>query len=173
MPPPLSADPSALDSAIESLSQESDRGAAVLAGSMVENWLGLLLRDHCARFVNKATSDELFGHSGPISTFSQRSLIAVAFGLISKRDFQELKRIRVIRNHFAHHPVGATFIDEKIRKDVEALRLFAFAVMNDELIRQGPGRMAYLVSCGALIGSFKGKLRESLQNPGPFRVARS
>ena len=100
--------------ALASLSEESDRGAAVLAGSMVENALGQYLEHHCRSYASAPTIERLFGSTGPISTFSQRILIAAAFGLISKTQQRQLDYIRDIRNYFSHHPEHATFSDPQV-----------------------------------------------------------
>jgi hypothetical protein len=53
------------DAAIESLDAESDRGAAVLAGSLVENALGQYLERYCAA---KAVKPRLVGHTAEVCT---------------------------------------------------------------------------------------------------------
>ena len=60
---------------------ESDRGAAVLAGSYVENHLGLYLR---SKMIAPSIADRLFSSDGPLSSFSQRIDLAHAFGFLSK-----------------------------------------------------------------------------------------
>ena len=58
---------------------ESDRGAAVLAGSYVENFLGIYLR---SRMTDKSLSDKIFSADGSLATFSQRIDFAQAFGFL-------------------------------------------------------------------------------------------
>ncbi len=58
---------------------ESDRGAAILAGSFAEHALGQYLK---FRVRDKKIADALFGAIGPLSSFSQRIAIAYAFDLI-------------------------------------------------------------------------------------------
>ncbi len=90
---------------------ESDRGAAILAGSFVEHALGLFLR---SKTRDPKLADELFGALGPLSSFSQRTAIAYAFRFISKRRYRDLELIRRVRNHFAHHPLDATFAASEV-----------------------------------------------------------
>ena len=85
---------------------ESDRGAAILAGSSVENFLGIYLHSIMA---NKEVGRKLFDANGPLSSFSQRISCAYAFGYIAKHHYEDLNCIRKIRNYFAHHPRSAAF----------------------------------------------------------------
>lgn len=93
-------------SMVEMFQQESDRGAAVLAGSYVENHLGLYLR---SRMIDQSATERMFSSEGGLSTFSHRIDLAQAFGFLSKRQCEDLNLIKKIRNHFAHHPKEASF----------------------------------------------------------------
>jgi DNA-binding MltR family transcriptional regulator len=99
---------------------ESDRGAAVLAGSYVENYLATLLK---AWMENTDKADQLFDSSGPLSSFSQRIEIAYAFGIIYLHDYKDLQNIRKIRNYFAHHPKEASFNNSPVREWVANLSM--------------------------------------------------
>jgi len=57
--------------------QETDRGAAVLAGSYAENLLGLYLQSF---MVDKSVAEKMFGAHGSLATFSQRIDFAQGFG---------------------------------------------------------------------------------------------
>ena len=70
-----------LNEMVPAFNSESDRGAAILAGSFLEHYLGLFLR---SRSVDEAVAEKLFGSMGPLSTFSQRIAVAYAFGFINK-----------------------------------------------------------------------------------------
>jgi len=98
---------------VKSFHSETDRAAAVLAASFTECFLEKLLRS-CMR--DDSLIDNLFTGYGPLSTFSARSDCAFAFGIIDKNMHRDLKFIRKIRNHFAHHPSDAVF-DESPVKD--------------------------------------------------------
>jgi DNA-binding MltR family transcriptional regulator len=144
--------PSDLTAAIDSLKRESDRGAAVLAASLVENALGLFLERHCRQHVGSNAAKKLFDSNGPIATFSQRTLVATAFGLIEKADQEQLNLIREIRNHFAHHPLEASFNDAMVLEKTKQLRFHLASSNIPELQALGSSRMAYLLSCGYLLG---------------------
>ncbi|MBN1932531.1 MAG: hypothetical protein JW786_13090 [Desulfobacterales bacterium] len=86
--------------------EESDRAAAILAGSYMENYLAKFLKNH---MVNDKKSSAWFDRDGPFSTFNQRIIVAYAFKLIPKNTKHDLIYISKIRNHFAHHPFEASF----------------------------------------------------------------
>src|SRR4030067_2485622 len=78
--------------------EESERGAAILAGSFAEHVLGQYLK---FRIRDKKVADALFAVMGPLSSFSQRIAIAYAFDLISLGQYKDFETIRKVRNHFA------------------------------------------------------------------------
>ena len=123
---------------------ESDRGAAVLAGSYVENVIGELL---VHTMTDKSLADELFGTDGPLSTFSQRIRIAQAFGAVSVSTAAALHLIRKIRNHFAHHPQNASFDDSPVKDWIRALLPF-LPPSTEQETHSYSNRHIYLLSCG-------------------------
>lgn len=96
---------------VKEFENESDRGAAVLAGSLVENYLAMYMK---SKMIDDGTIDDLFHGFGPFSSFSQRFKSAYAFGLISKQQEKVLSKIQDIRNEFAHIPFITTFEEQKI-----------------------------------------------------------
>jgi len=87
-------------------SEESDRGAAVLAASYLDQYLGERLR---AQLVDDPSVDELFRGYGPLSTFAAKTDMAFALGLMTRDMKSDVRLIRKIRNHFAHHPEFTSF----------------------------------------------------------------
>jgi len=131
---------------IDVFHQESDRGAAVLAGSYVENLLGSYLI-YCMK--DKSVEGKVFSSNGPLSTFSQRIDIAQAFGYIDEKSAKRLDLIRKIRNHFAHHPFDASFEDSPV-KDWSSNLSNLLDWRDDQKIISAAitPRISYLVSCG-------------------------
>ena len=127
---------------------ESDRGAAILAGSFVEHYLGLFLR---SKTKDEKIAEELFGGMGPLATFSQRIAVAYAFGFIDQKQYTDLGLIRKIRNYFAHHPLQGTFQAEEIQNRASNLSTFKDSKEGDPLRY----RHAYLIACGILCGRFE------------------
>ena len=90
---------------------ESERGTVLVHASMLDNLLRhsieAFLIEH--RNVEKLTA----GFNAPIGTFSARTLLAYALGVISQREYEELERIRKIRNEFAHS-IDTSFNDPSV-----------------------------------------------------------
>lgn len=100
--------------------KESDRSAAILAVSFLDNSLRKLLS---AYFVKHRKVTELFEGDRPLATFSSKITIAFALGLLSADTFADLTVLRRIRNHFAHSEEAATFNDRPTREWCAALRM--------------------------------------------------
>ena len=97
---------------LDDFQKESDRAAAVLAVSYLDDLLKQLLLH---RFTNKNREDELFGGMGPLSTFSAKITMSYAYGLIDKNLKDDMNIIRHIRNEFAHEFKNLSFKKEKIK----------------------------------------------------------
>ena len=145
---------------------ESDRGAAVLAGSFVENALRLYLRE---KIRDQKIADDLFSPVGPLSSFSQCSRIAYAFGFVREEVFRDVELIRRIRNHFAHHPMDATFATPEVLQLAGQLSTANDFRPSDHPEPEGKGaRIAYLLACGLRAGSMLTVIGPDREDgPGP------
>ena len=144
---------------VDSFHEESDRGAAILAGSFIEHVLGQYLRSHIS---DRKVADELFAPLGPLSNFAQRIAIAHAFNLISKDQRKDLEIVLRVRNHFAHHPFDATFGTSEVKQRCGSLSMFNGAKDDRRHTKDGDShRAAYLVSCGRLCAELLAKSRVS------------
>ena len=129
---------------------ETDRGAAVLAGSYVENYLGLYLK---SKMSDTSVADKVFGQDGSLSTFHQRIYFAQAFGFLSKAQCADLLLIKKIRNHFAHHPKEASFASKPVSDWVEKLHsaLIPIRMPDGTDSKIDDPRICYLLSSGMFI----------------------
>lgn len=97
---------------LAAFNRESDRGAALVAASMLDERLEQILN---AFFIESSAARELTsGFNAPLGTFSSRASAAVALGLIQDNEFKEITLIRKIRNEFGHGWEPLTFEDERI-----------------------------------------------------------
>ena len=129
---------------------ESDRGAAVLAGSYVENHLGLYLK---SKMKDASLAERMFSSEGPLSTFSQRIDLAQAFGFLSKEQCADLHLIKKIRNHFAHHPKEASFNGKPVSDWIANLIATKTKVELPDGTKSilGDARFRYLISAGMFV----------------------
>jgi len=94
------------------LSEESDRGCALMAAAYLDEELKKLLQKS---FVNdKKIYNEILDHSAPLGSFSARIDLAYLLGLISKKSRRDLHLIRKVRNAFGHSSQKLTFADRAI-----------------------------------------------------------
>lgn len=138
--------------------EESDRGAAIIAGSFAEHALGQYLK---FRVRDKKVADTLFDATGPLSSFSQRIAIAYAFSLIPQSHYNDFETIRKIRNHFAHHPFDTTFNTNEIKQLCAALSMFKETSKQHFPDPSKRHRIAYLLNCGMLSAS----LLDAIEKP--------
>jgi mannitol operon repressor len=85
---------------LKEFQSETDRGASILAGSMLDQKLKDILVDFLIEC--NQTNDLITGHNAPLATFSSRLNLAFSLGLISEYEFHDCNIIRKIRNDFAH-----------------------------------------------------------------------
>lgn len=99
-----------------------DRTIAIVLAATLDD----MLRELIASFLinDKDVVSELLGTGerlGPISHFATRAKTAYCLGLVTKKQFLDLKRIARIRNKFAHGVKHHTFEDEEIRCECKKL----------------------------------------------------
>ncbi|QEH78074.1 transcriptional regulator [Sphingomonas sp. C8-2] len=106
------ADPKDFSAFLQEFQSETDRGAALVGASLIDQKLGDTLR---AFFVTgKAAGELLDGGTAPLGTFSARIKAAYALGLIDTFELNECNLIRKIRNEFAHSVHGLAFEGPKV-----------------------------------------------------------
>jgi hypothetical protein len=81
------------------LSKESDRAAAIIACTLLEDKLEKRLRSTLRR---SEVFDTLFDIGRPLNFFGARNQLAYLLKIYGKRFYQEMDRIGTVRNKFAH-----------------------------------------------------------------------
>ena len=113
----------------DELERETDRGAALLAGALIDNFLAALLE---AFFIETPPTKKgapteveklLYEPNAPLGTFSSRATTAYCLGLISYEDFKDIYLIKDIRNHFAHRLQGYSFSTPSILQKCKRLSI--------------------------------------------------
>ncbi|WP_126456712.1 MltR family transcriptional regulator [Sulfuriflexus mobilis] len=94
-------------------SKETDRGAALTAGAMLEDRLGDIIKGF---LIDSKESEKLLkGTNAPFGTLSSRISACFALGLIDRIEFEEMETIRKIRNKFAHNWDKVSFQTDSIK----------------------------------------------------------
>ncbi|WP_422097196.1 MltR family transcriptional regulator [Variovorax sp.] len=108
---------------------ESDRGVILVGASAVDDVLKSLLLSKLARdeHVAKVAADPLFAGMGPLATFSSRIKLAYAMDLIPRWMFEDLERIRKVRNKAAHEVSAKTFESNEVVQMTSALAAVVLA----------------------------------------------
>lgn len=86
---------------IATLGRATDGGTVLLAAQTISNDLALLLQSKMTG-LNSDLKSKLFKGYGPMSSFSARTDVCYALGLIDKRLYKDIDYLREIRNKFAH-----------------------------------------------------------------------
>jgi DNA-binding MltR family transcriptional regulator len=102
---------------IKEIREQSDRAAAILAVSFLEDRLAALLQAWLVDEPNVVS--KMFGGSGPLATFSAKIDMGLLLGILEKSRHRELHLIRDIRNKFAHGLDALTFETPRIRDQCE------------------------------------------------------
>jgi DNA-binding MltR family transcriptional regulator len=122
---------------IKELDAESDRGAAIFAGTFFECTLKLLLEE----LLNNVASTKalLEDSNGGLNTFSAKINISYSLGFITIEEYQALNLLKNIRNKFAHNfEYQFSFQDQKIASQCVTLKqnISALKSQNFETARE-------------------------------------
>lgn len=105
--------------AIRELWHESDRSAAIIGATIVENWLELAIKTKLRqptpeRRQTKKNLEDIFRPSGPFGPFSTKIQFGYLIHLFDEIVSRELETIKNIRNTFAHKLSVKDFETQKI-----------------------------------------------------------
>lgn len=90
----------------------SDRGIALISGSIIDNLLADLLKSF---FIKKDNIEkQLLNPGQTLGTFDAKIKMAFYLGLISEDEYQNLSLIQKTRNRFAHQVINISFENEAI-----------------------------------------------------------
>jgi DNA-binding MltR family transcriptional regulator len=101
------------DRLLKELDGASPRATVIVGASAVERMLEQLLEKFLVG--NKAFKESfLSGNNAPLGTFSAKIKAAYALGLVSIKTYQDMERVRAIRNKFAHDLFDCNFENKEI-----------------------------------------------------------
>jgi DNA-binding MltR family transcriptional regulator len=121
MPLPETADE--LQIILDEITQQTDRGAAIIATAMLDEMLAEALWRRL--ILTNSLRERLFSYekNGPLSTFSSKIDLAFAVGLLKPETRNDLHVVRRIRNKFAHQLEPLTFAEKEVAALCETLAI--------------------------------------------------
>lgn len=113
-----------------SLGEESDRGCVLVAVAVLDKHLEMLIRAELSQDakVVKHVINPLFKGQGPLASFWSKIQLAYSLNLIPEWMYEDLERIRELRNEFAHKYEAADFGDPAVVRLTEKLKGANYAV---------------------------------------------
>ena len=97
---------------LNEFNKESDRGATLIAASVLDDWLQKIIKEFLVD--NQSAKNLISSFNAPLGTFAAKVEAAHALGLIQDNEFQEITLIRKIRNEFGHSWQGVSFETPKV-----------------------------------------------------------
>jgi hypothetical protein len=97
----------------EEIDKQRDRGAAILAASVLEDHLTEVIKTRMER--NVKIESKMFKGYGPLASFAAKIDLGFLIGLYSLSVHKQLNYIREIRNEFAHNLEPLSFRSQRIK----------------------------------------------------------
>ncbi|HBN9510204.1 TPA: transcriptional regulator [Pseudomonas aeruginosa] len=116
------------------LNDLDDRGLVLSVAAFAEDSLGSLIKAYFRPV--KTTSELIDGFNAPLGTFSSRIKISYSVGLLGEQQFNDLERLRKIRNLFAHTWKPITFEDKRISEHIRKLNYSNISEKFPESLRE-------------------------------------
>lgn len=121
-----------------------DRALVLSLAAFAEESLGELLKTFLLQ--GESAWKLLNGFNAPLGTFSARTKMAHALGLITQHQFEDLERLRKVRNEFAHTWNQITLSDQGIRDHIRAMHFHSL----DDVFPEEP-RLKLKTTIGLLL----------------------
>ncbi|MEB0106336.1 MltR family transcriptional regulator [Pseudomonas sp. MH9.3] len=164
------------------LDELDDRGLVLSLASFAEEALGNLLK--AFMLPGPTTIALVDGFNAPLGNFSSRIKAAFSFGLVSKKQFNDLEQLRAIRNSYAHTWKPIALTDQKISGHIRSMNYAPFlqaypAIAEEKLRSSGYALLLNLIASANAINQegrrveepkaeimfgFAGEASEQIQN---------
>lgn len=108
--------------------QTNDRALVLVAGGMLEDFLGGMIQLKLevmkgGWFIDDDIND-LYDSYGPFSTFDLKIRFAGSIGMLTPEYRKDIERIKSIRNYFAHETSPVSFSDKDVIQECENLQIW-------------------------------------------------
>jgi hypothetical protein len=130
---------------VKDLRNESDRGAIILAATSIEDSLetALGMRMQALETDSKART-AIFGAEGTLSTYSDKTLLAYALGIIDRKGKKDIDLVRHIRNACAHSR-------QPLSLSMQVLTDAVKAAMGEELVAEAKDDRGLTLKAGFIV----------------------
>jgi DNA-binding MltR family transcriptional regulator len=137
-----------VETAVDDIYKESDRGAAILSATSVEDHLEwAIMQKMRPLWDDEGARNDMFGSSGTNSTFSAKILLAYSLGIIDKDARRQIDLVREIRNACAHARMPVSFDDPALAGITDVVAADYLSAMNRI---PGARRHAFTLTCVGL-----------------------
>lgn len=102
-----------LETVTETIITESDRGAVLVAASIIDEYLRKLFEHRASLQMGKKKQRELLDYPGPLSTMAAKVDVALLTELIDRPLHTAIHRLRALRNTVAHNTAGFRLADHQ------------------------------------------------------------
>jgi hypothetical protein len=109
----------------------NERAAVIVAGGMVENYLGWAITSRLRASLSNTMLARLF-ENGPLSEFSAKIDFGFVLNLYGENPRADLGQLRRIRNLFAHRLDVENFDDPEVMKHCRSLKAPAYLLRMSE-----------------------------------------
>jgi DNA-binding MltR family transcriptional regulator len=154
----LPPDVAAFAEAIATFTKQTDRGCALVAAAWVDDALAEYVR--AVLRPKQEIADDMLKPGGLLGSFGARINIAYMFGLIEQYEYDDLERIRKIRNEFAHVRENCRFTTQKIKDLCNNLHAAKAFHLGSGLAIRSP-RQKFLLSVYFLADSLLSEAKEA------------
>ncbi len=141
-----------LDEANKENAAGTHRGIVLVWSSIIDDMLYKMLSAHFIE-LNKDLTDRTFGPNGPAGSFSNRTRLCFALGLIKKDEMKVIDMVRDIRNDFAHE----ISIDLNNAPLADKCRKLGHLFDHHQSKTYDP-RLSFAGACGSLLGLLSNRL---------------
>jgi hypothetical protein len=135
-------DEAQLDGFIDLLTPETDRSAAIMASSLLDLSLYVMLTSSLADWGKTETAQWFDGPMSPFRSFSSRITLGFAMGIYGQEMKDRLDIIRNIRNVFAHRVLPLDFDHPVVQAECRKLFNLEFSAKHEK-----PARIRFCASC--------------------------
>ena len=114
---------------LKELEKGTDRAKVIVGATIIETQLEKLLEKVLVQ--NNKLQKEAFDFNGFLGTFSSKINACFLLGLISKKLYNDIQRLRKLRNQFAHDLLDCSLENKEVRAEVHKFKMLKECMKSD------------------------------------------